>query len=43
MYSIFLLLVMKWAKLRNPLLFSMGVAIVYNFAFHFYEPALEEH
>lgn len=34
---------MKWAKLRNPILFSMGVAIVYHYAFHFYEPVPEGH
>jgi len=35
--------VWKFSRLRNPILFGMGVAVVFNYGFNYYEPAPQGH
>lgn len=32
------ILVWKWIKPRNPILFGIGVAVIYDYLFHLYDP-----
>lgn len=37
------ILVWKWIKPRNPILFGIGVAVCYDYLFHFYDPVPQGH